>query len=282
MLNRGRKKNAIDKCERAVAKYNRTVEKVQRLAGELHALREESSKITVAECQAYLSALASSPIQLQRSVHEFGVEYARFSDLIVDFKREFAGHYVVGGTVMGAGAALGIGLAAFAPTVAMTAATTFGVASTGTAISALSGVAATNAALAWLGGGALVAGGGGIAGGTALLALTGPVGWTIGGLGLVTGSVSVSWRNAKAAEKAALAAAQAETGTALLEDTAVKIGHLVGRTGEHVKRVRHLLARLRASAPINYGDFREEDKLTLTALVSSLQSLSRLQKTNVS
>ena len=36
-------------------------------------------------------------------------------------------------------------------------ATTFGVASTGTAISALSGAAATNAALAWLGGGALAA-----------------------------------------------------------------------------------------------------------------------------
>ncbi len=34
-----------------------------------------------------------------------------------------------------------------------TIATTFGTASTGTAISALSGVAATNAALTWLGGG---------------------------------------------------------------------------------------------------------------------------------
>ena len=78
-----------------------------------------------------------------------------------------------------AGAAAGFAFAAMAPTVAMGIATTFGVASTGTAISTLSGAAATNAALAWLGGGALAAGGGGIAFGEALLALSGPIGWGI-------------------------------------------------------------------------------------------------------
>jgi hypothetical protein len=56
-------------------------------------------------------------------------------------------------------------------------ATTFGVASTGTAISGLAGVAATNATLAWLGGGSLAAGGMGMAGGMAVLggAIAGPV-----------------------------------------------------------------------------------------------------------
>lgn len=48
-------------------------------------------------------------------------------------------------------------------------ATSFGVASTGTAISTLTGAAATNATLAWLGGGSLAAGGLGVAGGTAVL-----------------------------------------------------------------------------------------------------------------
>lgn len=76
-----------------------------------------------------------------------------------------------------AGFAMGVGLATLGPTAAMGIATTFGVASTGTAISALGGAAATNAALAWLGGGALAAGGGGMAAGHALVALSGPVGW---------------------------------------------------------------------------------------------------------
>ena len=63
------------------------------------------------------------------------------------------------GTIAGGLAALG----------AYGGATTLGVASTGTAISALSGAAASNATLAFLGGGSLAAGGFGMAGGMAVL-----------------------------------------------------------------------------------------------------------------
>ena len=80
---------------------------------------------------------------------------------------------------------MGVAVVTMGPTVAMGVATTFGVASTGTAISTLSGAAATNAALAWLGGGALAAGGGGMAAGEAFLALAGPVGWAIAGVALL-------------------------------------------------------------------------------------------------
>lgn len=61
------------------------------------------------------------------------------------------------------------------PTAAMGIATTFGVASTGTAISSLSWVVVTRAAIAWLGGGTQAAG-------KALLFLFGPIGWGIAGL----------------------------------------------------------------------------------------------------
>ena len=84
-----------------------------------------------------------------------------------------------------AGIGAGVAVAAMGPTAAMGLATTFGVASTGTAISALSGAAATNAALAWLGGGALAAGGGGMVAGQVLLRLAGPVGWGIAGVALL-------------------------------------------------------------------------------------------------
>lgn len=92
------------------------------------------------------------------------------------------------------GVSLGVAASAMGPTVAMGVATTFGVASTGTAISALSGAAATNAALAWLGGGALAAGGGGMAAGQAFLAMTGPIGWSIAGVALVTSGIFL-WLN---------------------------------------------------------------------------------------
>ncbi|KXT77031.1 hypothetical protein [Streptococcus sp. DD12] len=97
------------------------------------------------------------------------------------------------GTGVG-GVGLGVGLVTMGPTVAMGTATTFGVASTGTAISTLSGAAASNAALAWLGGGTLATGGGGMVAGQALLALAGPVGWTIAG-STIAASGLLLWKN---------------------------------------------------------------------------------------
>ena len=94
------------------------------------------------------------------------------------------------------GAGIGATVATMGSTIAMGVATTFGVASTGTAISTLSGAAATKAALAWLGGGALASGGGGISAGTFLLALAGPVGWSIAGITLTT-SGFLFWKNKK-------------------------------------------------------------------------------------
>ena len=93
-----------------------------------------------------------------------------------------------------AGAGLGVAVVTMGPTVAMRVATTFGVASTGTAISTLSGAAASNAALAWLGGGALAAGGGGMAAGNAFLALAGPVGWAIAGVSLLASGL-IFWKS---------------------------------------------------------------------------------------
>lgn len=98
-----------------------------------------------------------------------------------DFKNATAKNVGAGA----AGTGVGVAVVTMGPTVAMGVATTFGVASTGTAISTLSGAAATNAALAWLGGGALATGGGGMAAGEAFLALAGPIGWAIAGVSLV-------------------------------------------------------------------------------------------------
>lgn len=69
----------------------------------------------------------------------------------------------------GVGAAAGTAEAIGGQVATMSIATTFGTASTGTAISTLSRAAATNAATAWLGGGALAAGGGGMAAGATVL-----------------------------------------------------------------------------------------------------------------
>lgn len=110
-----------------------------------------------------------------------------------EIKKE--GSNVAGGVAgVGVGVGAGVAVATLGPGVAMGIATVFGVASTGTAVSALSGAAAANAALAWLGGGALAAGGGGMAAGEAFLALMGPIGLAIAGFGIIAGGF-LFWKN---------------------------------------------------------------------------------------
>lgn len=92
------------------------------------------------------------------------------------------------GAAVGTGA--GVAIATFGPNAAMGVVTTFGVASTGAQISTLTGAAATQAALACLGGGTLAAGGGGVAAGEALLALAGPVGWSIAGVSILVSGIA--------------------------------------------------------------------------------------------
>ena len=107
-----------------------------------------------------------------------------------------------------AGVGAGVAVVTLGPTAAMGIATTFGVASTGTAIASLSGAAATNATLAFFGGGSLAAGGLGMAGGTAVLGglVAGPA---LAVLGVVMGAkasknldaANANWAKAKEFEE---------------------------------------------------------------------------------
>ena len=135
--------------------------------------------------ESLVNSISNRPKSFDAEFEEIKLERDSFLNTCDFGQRELqAAREAAGGA--GAGIAAGASVAFMAPTAAMWVATTFGTASTGTAISALSGAAATNAALAWLGGGALSAGGGGIVAGNALLAMAGPIGWTIAGATLLT------------------------------------------------------------------------------------------------
>lgn len=154
---------------------------------------------------------------------------------------------VKSGAGVAAGVAGGAAVASMAPTAAMWVATTFGTASTGTAISTLSGAAATKAALAWLGGGALSAGGAGIAGGQALLALAGPIGWGITGITTTISVASPGFKNKKIAEEAIAEAKKITVAGAELNETSAKIHHLTDETVMLMNALRDTVA---ASQPL--------------------------------
>lgn len=174
----------------------------------------------------------------------------------------------------GAGVATGAAVASIAPTAAMWVATTFGTASTGTAISALSGAAATNAALAWLGGGALTAGGGGMAAGHAFLALAGPVGWGIAGVTLLSSIVLFSMNKLKLDKK------KKEEMEAVKNNTisALKVSAQIQELRDDVVELRGKLNYQYSKCLSDYGkDFvsiPKEQQIQLGVLVNNTKSLA--------
>lgn len=174
-----------------------------------------------------------------------------------------------------AGTGLGVGVVALGPTAAMSIATTFGVASTGTAISTLSGAAATNAALAWLGGGTLAAGGGGMAGGTALLALAGPVGWSIAGVAIL-GSGLMFWK-AKSDKKRL---EKVFKNVSERDENKYKLA--IVELDERIKRIIDETAKLNdaivdiGSFGIDFENMTEQQQYTLGAYVNLMFASSQL------
>lgn len=175
---------------KAVEDYNNAVERYENVSDDLAKSTQalyDLRKIAIVHVkyvEQHINQLANTPKEFAVELHKINTEVTTFENKEDEIKEaEKQAKAAEGGS--GAGAtlsALGIAVATMGPTAAMGVATTFGVASTGTAISALSGAAANSAALAWLGGGALAAGGGGMSVGTAFLGLAGPVGWTIAGV----------------------------------------------------------------------------------------------------
>jgi hypothetical protein len=281
MLNFDAKDKAIESLKRSIKQHESLVSSVQDLSKLLFERRQQAATHVIQEVENYVNTLANSPKEFDKAVAEYRVEVNRFRKTVQALEIKAAEAAQVGGGAALAGMTAGAGVAAFAPTAAMAIATTFGTASTGTAISALSGAAATNAALAWLGGGALVAGGGGMAAGNALLLMAGPIGWTIGGVALVGSGMFLNAKNAEAAEQATKQRLTVEAEIHSLKLAKNEIEHLSDSTKKFMDSCLELLLELCRQAPKDYKKFKDEQKQHLSLLINAVRSLGTLLNTQV-
>ena len=270
------RREAIAKLKRSVTRHEAIRKQVERASIELFELRRTAATDVIQQVESYVNTLANSPKEFDTTVAEFRVEADRFQGTVKRLETEASRSTKIGSVTGTAGVAAGVGVAALGPSAAMAVATTFGTASTGTAISALSGAAATNAALAWLGGGALAAGGGGMAGGSTLLALAGPVGWGVGGAVLVGSGLYLNSRNKTHAKKATEERVRIEGKIRSLQSARPEIDGLHRRTSDHSAGCRTALAWLRSAAPNGYRAFNDEQKDRLAALINHIRSLGEL------
>lgn len=262
--------------ERAIERHESLRQKVNGGSAQLYEQRQRAVSDVINPVENYVNLLANSPKEFDKTVVGFRIEVNRFAETVGRIKADAVRSTRVGSSTGAAGAVAGVGVAALGPSAAMALATTFGTASTGTAISALSGAAATNAALAWLGGGAVAAGGGGMAAGSSLLALAGPVGWGIGGVALVGSGFYLNSRNKGHAKQATEQRITVEAAVRSLQTASQEVEGLHRRTRTHVEGCLTELGWLTDHAVSDYSHFSEAQKQRLAALINHIRSLSEL------
>jgi hypothetical protein len=225
--------------------------------------------------ETIVNSIANHPKAFDTEMKEIKSNREKFVDTTEYIDRELraAQKSAVGA---GAGVAAGAAVVSLAPSAAMWIATTYGVASTGTAISALSGAAATNAALAWLGGGAVAAGGGGMVAGEAFLALAGPIGWGIAGVSLLTSIILFSRKKMKMNAEKIKEIEDIKKNTGTLKCTKEKLEALIDST----EKLRVLLDGMVKENMFLYGadyvTLDDEKKRILGGLVNNTKALSSL------
>lgn len=267
------KENAIKRLKTAESKYNNLGEKANRLASDLYRSRKSAS-IAIDRVEEYVTSLANTPKEFVKEIAEVKLSIKEFNEA-VRIEKENSANNIKGATAAAAGTAAGGAIAALGPTAAMTIATTFGTASTGTAIASLSGAAANSAALAWLGGGSLAAGGGGMAAGNALLALAGPVGWGIAGVFVVGGGAFAAHKNKKAAEEASKIACEIENRITVLRPKVVQLEYLRNETDKLNSTLGTSLLMVN-TYPKDYCAFSQEQKQALATLINNVRAMGKL------
>lgn len=280
MLFNDAKNNALAIHKKTVDKYNSIFNEVKRTGEELYELRKKSI-VFIEISENHINSIANSPKDFNSKLIKIEAEKVEFRNTESYAEEAYQKAIESGvGTAVAAGA--GATFAALAPTAAMWVATTFGTASTGTAIASLHGAVAAKAALAWLGGGALAAGGGGMAGGQALLALAGPLGWGLAAAAAGGNALMLGRKNKQIASQAIEEAKTITIGGANLKETGASINQISGKTKSLIALLENQLKDLRSTRDSDYNNLTSDEQLQLGALVNNTLSLSEMLNKTVS
>lgn len=264
----------LDPYAEAIADYNGAFTAMNDTGLLLLRQRERSTDL-IDLVEFLINSIANTPKFFEKDFEEIEVHRAQFVE-VIDFARKDLEAARASAARAGAGITAGAAVVSLAPTTAMWAATTFGVASTGTAISTLSGAAASNAALAWLGGGALAVGGGGGAAGSALLALAGPIGWSMAGASLLVSIVLFTRKKLENREAKQAALAGVKQNTAYVRDVGSQIDDLLQRTASLRERLLNLYREALVYFGADFSSLSAPEQARLAALVNNAKAAAAL------
>lgn len=276
MFNVELKKEALRIHEETLVRYNNSYEKMKNECENLYNVRGQAIKV-IKMNQNVINSIANTPKEFDTTLGKIGKELTKFNDTEEYVKKAYNASVQAGINIAG-GAAAGLGVASMAPTALMSIATTFGTASTGTAISTLSGCVAQKAALAWIGRtfAGFAAEGAGMAAGQAFLALAGPIGWGITAVSTGVSLISLSNKNKELADKAVNEAKEISIARESLDEVAEKVNSLRAKTDILYTDMDKQRVKILKFLNADYLSLEDEDKYFLGTLVNNTLSLSVL------
>lgn len=258
----------------ATTQYNDAYTQMNDMGIRLYVERNRTIDL-IANVECLINSIANHPKEFDKDFQMIREERQKFTESC-DYAERDIQNARKAASGAGAGLAAGASVAFMGPTAAMWVATTFGTASTGAAISTLSGAAAANAALAWLGGGTLAAGGGGVVAGQALLALAGPIGWTIAGAGLLGSIILFSKNKMESNKQKSEEIEQVKQNTERVREMDRQMETLMNETSQVRNGLTDSYHNGLTLYSGNYSDFSTEDKELLGSLVNNARTLSVL------
>ena len=282
MFNYSLKNEALKIHKNALEIYNASNEKMNNTCEKLYSKRKKSVEV-IKMVENVINSVANTPKDYNTKMGKVHKELNLFKETIEYANKAYDDAVKAGVNIVG-GVATGVGVAAFAPTGLMSLATTFGTASTGTAISALSGAAAQKAAVAWLGrtfAGAAVKQGAGMAVGKVFLSLAGPVGWGISAISTGASLISFSDKNRKLSDDIITEAKDIAKAKEELDETTERINELIIKTCKIYNDINKQRKKISSLAYVNYNILDCETKTFLGTLVNNTLSLSELINKNI-
>ena len=282
MFNASLKKQALKIHEDMVNSYNESYKAMSHVCERLYETRTDSVK-TIQVIQTVINSIANTPKEFTTTFGQVEKELANFKET-ERYAQEAYDVSVKAGVNIAGGMAAGIGIASMAPTAMMSIATTFGTATTGTAISALSGAVAQKAAYAWLGrtfAGFAVKQGAGMAAGQAFLALAGPIGWGITATSAGVSLISMTGKNKEIADKAIEEAKEIAKAREELDEVTAKVDDLRDRTLLLLNDLNQQKTRILGFTNADYAVLGGDHKKFLGTLVNNTQTLAALLNTAI-
>ena len=133
MLNRQERISAVSDLEKAVEKFEKEKAYMVTQSEKLYKEKDNVKKVW-----QFLNGMRNKPEEIKVEVEKLKIEFERYENFVAEINEEVENSIKLAAGGVGGGLAAGVGVAAFGPSAAMAIATTFGTASTGTAISASS------------------------------------------------------------------------------------------------------------------------------------------------